>query len=247
MMIDKFFLIFLITLYSIININILFKGRKERKFSEKVLKEKIIDLNNLKHVLVLQNGSGLKLFSQSFCSQEFYSDILSGLIEAITMMGEKISGEKLRRLTYENHQVIIFDGKHVKGICVLSDVPVSNFLIDALTVFIKKFEGRYAGTLMDWRGTVNIFNSAIDLLDEAFSTYLLYPISLMWNGNEENLSKTELFILKCSKKLSEAYKSYTIPNLVDEVKKNLKKSDVELLNIVNELLERGYFIPTTCI
>ena len=176
-----------------------------------------------------------------------YSDLLSGLLEAVTLMGEKISGEKLRRLAYENYQVLIFDGKNVKGVCVLNEVPVSNFIVDALTVFIKKFEGKWAGTLQDWRGSINIFDGAVELLDEAFSTYLLYPITLMWNGVEdETLSKTELIILKIAKELTDSSKLFTIPNIVTEVKNKIKKSEVELLNIVNDLLERGYFLPTTC-
>ena len=141
---------------------------------------------------------------------------------------------------------MIFDGKNVKGVCVLSEVPVSNFIVDALTVFIKKFEGKWTGTLQDWRGSVNTFDSAVELLDEAFSTYLLYPITLMWNDDEENLSKSEFIILKTARELTDAKKLYTIPDLVKEVRNKIKKSEIELLNIVSELLERGYFIPTTC-
>ena len=245
-MIDKLFWILLVVFYLIINFSMLFRGRRNKKLSEKVLQEKILDLNNLEHVLVLQKGSGLKLFSQSFCSQELYSDLLSGLLEAVALMGQKISGEKLRRLSYENYQVLIFDGKNVKGVCVLNEVPVSNFIVDALTVFIKKFEGKWAGTLQDWRGSISTFDSAVQLLDEAFSTYLLYPITLIWNLNEENLSKTELIILNTAKEFMDSNTMYTIPNLVNEVRNKIKKSEIELLNIVNDLLERGYFIPTTC-
>ncbi|MHA1786152.1 MAG: hypothetical protein ACTSVE_13250 [Candidatus Helarchaeota archaeon] len=223
-----------------------FRRRRNKKISAKILQEKIADLKNLEHVLVLQKGSGIKLFAQSFCSQELFPDLLSGLIEAVTLMGERISGEKLRKLSYENYQVLIFDGKRVKGVCVLSDVPVSNFLVDALTVFIKKFEGKFAGTLLDWKGTLEVFNSAVELLDEAFSTYLIFPVSLVWNGTDENLSKSELAILEIAREFRNSREFYTIPELISEIKKKIKKSELELLNIVNDLLERGYFISSTC-
>lgn len=222
------------------------KKRRNRKISEEVLHKKLMDLTNLEHVLVLQRGSGLKLYSQSFCSHELYSEILSGLLEAISLMGEKISGEKLRRLSYENYQLMIYEGKKAKGVCVLKDVPTSNFLIDALTVFIKKFEGKFAGSLMDFDGNLTRFDSTVEILDEAFSTYLIYPVSLMWNGDEESLSKLELNALKFTKKYGENNQLFSIPDLISELKVKLKKSEMELVNIINNLLERGYFIPSTC-
>ncbi|MHA1145820.1 MAG: hypothetical protein ACTSRW_13855 [Candidatus Helarchaeota archaeon] len=220
------------------------RKRKNRKLSEKFLQKKIKDLTNLEHVLVLQKGSGIKLFMQSFTSHELFADSYSGLIEAVVAVGERIgTGEKLRRLAYENYQVLIHDGKHVKGVCVMKDNPASNFLFDALTVFIKKFEGRFAGTLMEWNGRLDIFDSTIEILDEAFSTYLIFPICLSWDGNEENLSKLELNILRIARTMPEQY--FTIPNLVVEVQKKIKKSELKILTAINDLIDRHFFI-TSC-
>ncbi len=222
------------------------KRRRNRKISEELLHKKLGDLKNLEHVLVLQKGSGLKLYSQSFCSHELYSELMSGLLEAISLMGERISGEKLRRLSYENYQVLIFEGKKTKGVCVLKDIPTSNFLVDALTVFIKKFEGRFAGSLMEFDGNLNTFDSTVEILDEAFSTYLIYPVSLIWDGDDESLSKLECNVLKITKDHCKKIELFTIPDLISILQNKLKKSEMELINVINNLLDRGYFLPSTC-
>lgn len=244
---DKILLISLVLAYFFLSLSLIIRGRRDRKISAKYLRKKINDLKNLDHVIVLKKG-GLKLFSQSFCSQEIVTELYSGLFEAISSVGEMIgTGEKLRRISYENYQIVMCEGKYVKGVCVLRDVPQSSFLTDALTVFIKKFEGRYGGTLMDWSGKLDIFSSAFELLDESFSTYLIYPVSLLWDGNEENLSKLELNTLKMARELGKETSLYTIPTLVELIRKTIKKPELKILKLINDLVERGYFLPTTCV
>ena len=242
---NDIFLLILTSITCLIFSSLIFTRRKrDLRLSEKYLMNKINDLSNLAHVLVIKKGSGLKIYEQSFCSDEFIGDVHSGLFEAISSVSSQIgTGEKLRRLAYENFQILMFDGKHVRAVCISKEVPTCDFLNDALTVFVKKFEGKYAGKLMEWRGLLNIFDTAIEILDEAFSTYLIYPISLMWDGTEDNLTKLELNILKSAKNMPDPL--FTIPSLVTEVQKNTKKSEMKLTGVIKSLLDRQYFLSST--
>lgn len=223
-----------------------YRGRGTRKWRATQLTSQIGDLTNLSHILVIYKKGGISLFSQTFRYEHLDTTLLSGLLDAINILGTSIGVRgKLRRLEYEKYQIIIFDGKRVRGIVMCREKP-SSFMEDALTVFIKKFENKYAGKLMDWNNDISPFQTAVELVDECFSTALIYPMTVMWEGETpEELTELERKILEIAKEVCLEKDCFLIPNLLDILKERLRKSPARLLAVLYDLHKRRYFISLT--
>lgn len=223
-----------------------FRGREIRKLSAAQLKSQIGDLTNLSHILVIYKQRGIKIFSQTFAYEHLDTTLLSGLLEAINVMGTQIGVKgKLRRLEYEKYQILIHEGRRIRGVVMCREKP-SSFLEDALTVFVKKFEHKYAGKLMDWDGDVVPFQTAVELVDECFSTALIFPMAVIWEGqNPEELTDLERKILEIAKEVCLEKECFLIPDLLEILKEKLKKSPERLLALLYDLHHRQYFISLT--
>ncbi|MHA1267674.1 MAG: hypothetical protein ACTSRS_20730 [Candidatus Helarchaeota archaeon] len=223
------------------------RGVKLRKLSVAQIRNQIGDLTNLSHILVIYKRGGIAIFSQNFGYEHLDATLLSGLLDAINTLGTSIGAKgKLRRLEYEKYQIIIHDGKKVRGIIMCRQKP-SSFLEDALTIFIKKFENKYAGTLIDWDNDITPFQTAVELVDECFSTALIYPMVVMWEGGEddEELSELERKILEITKEVCLEKECFLIPDILEILKEKLNKSPDRLLALLYDLHKRQYFISLT--
>jgi len=164
----------------------------------------------------------------------------------MNLMGQRIGAKgKLRRLEYEKYRILIHEGRWVRGIVMSKEEP-SSFLEDALTVFVKRFENKFAGSLMDFRGEVSKYQPAVELVDECFCIALIYPMAVMWESqNPEELTELERKILEIAQEICSNKGSFLIPDLVEILRRKLKKSPDKLLSIVYDLHERRYLISLT--
>jgi len=219
------------------------RGRAGQRLSSANLKSQIADLSNLSHILAIYKQSGIELFSQTFAYERLDSTLLSGLLEAMNIMGSKIGAKgKLRRLEYEQYRILIHEGRWIRGIAMSKEEP-SAFLEDALTVFVKRFENKFAGSLMDFRGEVSKFQAAVELVDECFCTALIYPMISAWDGqNPEELTDLEKKVLEIAKEVCAEKGTFLIPDLIAILRGKLKKSPDTLLSIVYDLHKRQYLI-----
>ncbi|MDD1777344.1 MAG: hypothetical protein LUQ65_04175 [Candidatus Helarchaeota archaeon] len=219
------------------------RGRAGRRLSAANLKSQIADLSNLSHILVIYKQSGIELFSQTFAYEHLDSTLLSGLLEAMNIMGSKIGAKgKLRRLEYEKYRILIHEGRWIRGFAMSKEEP-SAFLEDALTVFVKRFENKFAGSLMDFRGEVSKFEAAVELVDECFCIALIYPMTSAWDGqNPEELTDLEKKILEIAKEVCVEKGTFLIPDLIEILRGKLKKSPDTLLSIVYDLHKRQYLL-----
>jgi len=167
-------------------------------------------------------------------------------LEAINIVGSKVGAKgKLRRLEYEKYRILIHEGRYVRGIVMCRENP-SSFLEDALTVFVKRFENKFAGTLMEWNGDLSKFQTAVELVDDCFSIALIYPMVVMWEGeNPEELTELEQKILEIAKEVCLEKECFLIPDLLEILKTKLKKSPDKLLALLYDLHKRQYFISLT--
>ena len=223
-----------------------FRGRAIRKLSAAHIKSQIGDLTNLSHVLVIFKGSGISIFSQTFGYESLDATLTAGLLDAINALGTSIGAKgKLRRLEYEQYQILIHDGKRIRGVVMCRDRP-SSFLEDALTVFVKRFENKYAGKLLEWNNDITPFETAVELVDDCFATALIYPMTVMWEGeNLEELTDLEIKMLKIAKDVCLKKETFLIPEILEILKEKLKKSPDRLLAILYDLYKRQYFISLT--
>jgi len=221
-------------------------GRAIRRVNAAHFKSQIGDLSNLSHILVIYKQSGIAIFSQTFGYEYLDPTLLSGLLEAMNIMGTHVGAKgKLRRLEYEQYQILIREARWVRGVVMCRERP-SAFLEDSLTVFIKRFENKFAGTLMEWTGDITKFQTAVELVDDCFNTALIYPMTVMWEDqNPEDLSDIELKVLEIAKEACLEKESFLIPDLLKILTNRLKKSPNRLLSIIYDLHRRQYFISLT--
>jgi len=119
-------------------------------------------------------------------------------------------------------------------------------LEDALTVFVKKFENKYAGTLLEWNNDISPFQTAVELVDECFATALIYPMAVIWEGEiPEELTDLEIKILEIAKDVCLKKETFVIPEILEILKEKLKKSPDRLLAILYDLHKRQYIISLT--
>jgi hypothetical protein len=196
--------------------------------------------------LVIYKQSGIAIFSQTFGYEHLDPTLLSGLLEAMNIMGTQVGAKgKLRRLDYEPYQIIIQEGRWVRGVTMCRAHP-SSFLEDSLTVFVKRFENKFAGSLMDWSGDITKFQAAVELVDDCFNIALIYPMTVMWEGqNPEELSDIEIKVLEIAKEVCLEKECFLIPDLLEILAIKLKKSPNKLLSILYDLHKRRYFISLT--
>ncbi len=210
------------------------------------IKSQIGDLTNLSHILVIYKSGGISIFSQTFGYESLDAALTSGLLDAINTLGTSIGAKgKLRRLEYEQYQILIHDGKRIRGVVMCRERPTS-FLEDALTVFVKKFENKYAGRLLDWNNDIAPFQTAVELVDDCFATALIYPMIVMWEGqNPEELTDIERKILKIAKDICSKKECFLIPEILETLKEKLKRSPDRLLAVLYDLHKRKYLISLT--
>ncbi|MHA1131995.1 MAG: hypothetical protein ACTSQQ_14440 [Candidatus Helarchaeota archaeon] len=223
-----------------------FRGREIRRVSAAQIKNQIGDLSNLSHILIIYKDRGTAIFSQTFGYEHLESHLLSGLLEAMNIVGSKVGAKgKLRRLEYEKYRILIHEGRWIRGVVMCREKP-SSFLEDALTVFVKKFENKFAGRLMEWSGEINKFETAVELVDECFSTALIYPMVVLWEGqNPEELTELERKIIDVAKEVCLENECFIIPDLLEILKERLKKSPDRLLAVLYDLHKRQYLISLT--
>ena len=224
-----------------------FRGREIRKVNAAQLQSQIGDLSNLSHILVIYKQSGIAIYSQTFGYEHLDTSLLSGLIDAMNTLAQQIGARgKLRRLEYESYQIMMHDGRWIRGVVMCRERP-SSFLEDALTVFVKRFEHKYPGKLMEWSGDITPFRTAVEIVDECFSTALIYPMSVMWEGQspEEDFTELELKIMEIAKEVCLEKECFLIPDLLEVLENKLKKNPNKLLSILYDLHKRQYFISLT--
>ncbi len=223
-----------------------FRSSEIKRISAAQIQDQIGDLTNLSHILVIYKDRGSSIFSQTFGYEHLDSHLFSGLLEAINIVGSKVGAKgKLRRLEYEKYRILIHEGRWIRGVVMCRENP-SSFLEDALTVFVKKFENKYAGSLLDWVGDLSKFETAVELVDECFSTALIYPMAVMWEGqNPEELSELELKIIEVAKEVCLEKECFLMPDLLETLNEKIKKSPDKLLAVLYDLHKRQYFISLT--
>lgn len=222
------------------------RGSEIRKISADQIKSQIGDLSNLSHILVIYKDSGISIFSQNFGYEYLDPHLLSGLLEAMNVVGSQVGAKgKLRRLEYEKYQILIHEGRFIRGI-VMCREPPSSFLEDALTVFVKRFENKFAGSLLEFQGDLSKFETAVEVVDKCFSTALIYPMVVMWEGqNPEELTELERKIVDVAKEICLEKECFLIPDLLEILKVRTKKSPDKLLATLYDLHKRQYFISLT--
>ncbi|MHA1339777.1 MAG: hypothetical protein ACTSRZ_06615 [Promethearchaeota archaeon] len=223
---------------------------RKRRYQEKVLNTASIfeDAINMQHILVIYKETGTCVYFKTLTTGEIDPNLISGLLTATQSFVRESTGAKdfsESEMKYGDYNFLISDGELVRVTLVLSK-PASKFLKNNLKRFVLMFEAKYRDVLQNWKGQLNVFRDAGELADEILRTSVILPHEITTDTTKikkisSSLSKS---LLKIARELTAGTKKiFFLSQLVNEANKKLKKKPQEILLGVDELLQKGVFIP----
>ncbi|KKK45634.1 MAG: hypothetical protein Lokiarch_08060 [Candidatus Lokiarchaeum sp. GC14_75] len=221
------------------------KREKNRILTE--VKTTFDDAINLEHVLVLYKGTGTCVYFKSFGSDEIDPELISGFISAICSFGKDLaSQDTLNEITYGDKMLLLSDGEYIRVTLVLGKKP-SNILRKNLQDFVNIFERTYAEELPNWRGQLNIFRGAGEIIDEIMNTSIILPHEITYefsnakalkNANSREVLKTANKLIKKSER-----KFFFIATLLKEASEETHKDTAEIFMGIKELRDKKILKP----
>ncbi|MFX0146955.1 MAG: hypothetical protein ACFE8E_04305, partial [Candidatus Hodarchaeota archaeon] len=241
--------------------------RKRKKESELLANtQRYKDIMNIDALYISQKNSGLCIYSKDYyySPEEDQSTLLTGFIQAITILSKKAAGKE----TLEETPIILKDFKGVDSMIELDFKYFNFFIIDYKNIrttfilkekaserfknqaaqFISDIDSELSEKLENWNGELSEFNKLIpSFLEESF--YISYREWFKLNHTkfinrikeEEKLSKMELrllnVIISMTKEREEFYLDYAI-NSVHEKNKD------KVIEALERLIELKVVIPS---
>ncbi|MHA1989184.1 MAG: hypothetical protein ACW98D_21380, partial [Promethearchaeota archaeon] len=240
--------------------------RKQRKKNALLLRtQKFKDSENIQGILLIDNVSGLPIFSKNYSElMEGKNTLFSGFIQALSLVGEEISLKKSlrskgvhRNLIDGIHNVIELDFKHFY--CLISDIEelrtvlilnskASKRLKRQLLNFGLSVYAKYAETLKKWDGDLTPFkeyippfiNNYFDLHYKEFFKLTINRSDLEKTKKEFRLSRSELKVLYEILSIAEKDKIFKLITLLE---KSTNKSEDLLIDSIEALIKKNLIIP----
>ncbi|MHA1987679.1 MAG: hypothetical protein ACW98D_13675 [Promethearchaeota archaeon] len=221
-----------------------------RKFSEVL---------NIRHILVIDKESGLKLLSYSVLGVNLDADLLSGFIQAnITFSeSEKVSSNgseymenrQFYEFQYQDFNILLKDGDVIR-LCLILDHKASDNMRGDVQQLLQEFEEFFSEEIIKFKksGSFNSENMTEFIVD-ALQISLVFPMSLAQNITPNDLdkineNKIQKAIFTLAKELLAAKSFFFINNLVNRVKKIVNLDANIILYEIYQLIESGIIIST---
>ncbi len=221
--------------------------------------QKFLDVLNIRHILLIDKESGLKLLSYSVLGAEIDADLLSGFIQAnITFSeSEKVSlnGSKYAKnshfyeLQYQNFNILLKDGKFIR-LCLILDEQASDYMRTDVLQFLREYEELFNKEITTFKksGSFNAENMTEYLVD-ALKITLVFPMSLANSISPNDLEKInenqlQKAIVSLAKEFLVSKSFFFINNLLNRVKKIVNLDASIILYEIYQLIENGIIIST---
>ncbi len=209
------------------------------------------DVTNLSRILVLHRGSGIAIFDP-FSERGMDASLIGGFLQAISAFAIDVSAEDekdipklapLHEISYEGFRVIIHDGRFVRTAVVYKGEP-SITLRKKLEEFTRHFESRYFEDLKEECFEPEPFREATDLLEKIFHISLLRPhkVEPKISGGVQ-LTDLEARLHGIALALTKDRDSVYLQELVSTYLSSLFDDELEVLNAIFALREKGYLTP----
>ena len=242
--------------------------RKRKKESELLARtQRYKDVMNIEAILISIRKSGLNVYSKNYFSlKKFQNELLSGFVQAITLISDEIIGEKnMEKFSIETPE-------HLKGIekIINLDFKYFNFLIcdfkDIRIIFILKEKAserlktqtaellsaldlKFSHQFKNWGGILNEFNQSLPpLLDEYLHLYYkeYFKLNTLKEINrikrEGDLSKIELRLFNVIRSMIKDKEKFYLKDSIDLIHEKKKELVIEALE---SLIERGIIVPSS--
>ncbi|MFX1317468.1 MAG: hypothetical protein ACFE9T_16520, partial [Promethearchaeota archaeon] len=221
------------------------KREKKRILSE--VRTIFDDAINLEHILVLYKGTGTCVYFKSFGSEAIDPELISGFISAVSSFGKEMVAQKaLNEITYGDKMLLLADGEFTRVALVLSK-KASIILRKHLTEFIAIFEKTYEKDLPNWRGQLNVFRNAGQIVDEILSTSIILPHKITYDFSDVKALKNphSKEILKIAHSCCEEAERdfFFIATLLKESSERTKKDTAEIFSGIKELRDKKILMP----
>ena len=232
---------------------------KQLKLERETIWQKFLDVLNIKHIIIMDKGSGLTLLNYAVSGVDIDANLLSGFIQANITFSE--SGEVSNQnpiptfeyhyyeFQYKSFSILLKDGDYVR-VCLILDHKASNKLRNHTFRFIGEFEKDFKEELVVFQNTGAIgFKSMIDEIVESFNINLMFPMTLAHSIPPYELEKVKRSLIQnaiynLAKEMLAVKPFFFIYNMLNRLKKIVNIEDEVVLYEIHQLLERKVIVPT---
>jgi hypothetical protein len=206
--------------------------QKRKEMMYKHIWRKFQDISTIRHVIILTKG-GVPAFNMTVGDLPIDVTLLSGFIQAniafsskeLTFLDKINPDKKLYEFEYKNFYVLLNIGELCR-ICLILDKKASDSLREMLSNFTTICEDNYKDELNKFEeiGDLSLLEPVKDLIEKAFETTLLSPLTLSSQippDTIENLSLVQKATFECAKNLLKEDKYFFISPLIDATNKLL--------------------------
>jgi hypothetical protein len=224
-----------------------------------IIWQKFLDVLNIRHILLIDKESGLKLLSYSVLGADIDADLLSGFIQANITFSESeevsindsqyVKNSQFYELQYQKLNILLKDGKYIR-LCLILDQQASDNMRNDVLQFLSEFEEFFNEEIIHYKesGSFNAENMTEFLIDSLKIT-LVFPMSLTHSIPPNDLEKInenqiQKAILSLAKELLISKPFFFINKLLNRVKKIVNLDASKILYEIYQLIEKGIIIST---
>ena len=233
---------------------------KQLKVERETIWQKFLDVLNIKHIIIMDKGSGLTLLNYTVSGVDIDADLLSGFIQANITFSEsgEVSDQYLvpsfeynyYEFQYKNFNILLKDGEYVR-VCLILDHKASSKLKNHIFRFVEEYERSFEDelTIFQDTGAIEIKNM-IDAIVESFNISLMFPMTLEhsippYELEKVNKSVVQKAIYNLAKEMLAVKPFFFIYNMLKRLKKIVDIEDEVVIYEIHQLLERRVFKPTS--
>ncbi|MHA2391606.1 MAG: hypothetical protein ACXAEX_06525 [Promethearchaeota archaeon] len=242
--------------------------RKRKKQSELLAKtQRYKDVMNIEAILLSEGRSGLNIYSRSYFSlKRFQNELLSGFIQAITLISNEIVGEesiekfsikssedqegieKIIELDFKHFNFLICDYEGIRIVFILKGKASERFKAQTGDLLLA-IDSIFSSKFKNFNGDLDGFKKKLpSLLDKYLHLY--YKEYFKLNSSKEiNRIKKEEELSKIESRLLNVITSMTIENelfyLQDSVDLIHEKKKELVIAALESLIEKGLLIPSS--
>ena len=221
--------------------------RKRLLKKQKTITNKILDSQNLVHILIMIKQSGQNIYNESFGEHVINPDLISGFLTAIKAFQQEIKVKKRKlaadetgfELNYAQFKILLMDGVYINVALVLNRNPTSE-LKQALSLFITKFEQRHVVDIKQWNGALSPFKNTHELLDDVLNLKYQNPLTIE-KYDTKSVGPLEQVLCLMAENLQEKKKYFTIEDLNDRTRNSRPEPVHEIMYSINSLINRNIF------
>lgn len=229
------------------------RPKKQRRIEMKTkIAQKIMDVENIQHLMLIHADTGAAIYSQSF-GAEVNPDLISGFLTAISAFQSEIgikkkrSGEEGKKgfeLSYADFIILLNDSQ--KGTCrsafILKESPSEGFRQRARD-FLQAFEDKFHSTLITWDGGLRTFTETDKILNQFFEMKYLgsYKVKDLRKKEERALDALERVATHVARRLERTKGSFPISELLEQLETAREEPRYELLYAIDRLIALGVF------